>query len=459
MAVGAFAQGLVSGYTTGRQMKERREKHDLEMERARDDKEMRDAFKAIEATHEIGEQYVVATDEGDVIFADRAEAMAAAGDTGGIRPIYSVAGQTYNTTHEAQQAQDIMNDPGTRMGMMAQVAVAYGRPELATQFYGAQQNMLDSQRRMMQHQFLHAQRTGDLEGVINQMNHLVGPGNPQTQVVQGEGGQVALQRVNPEDGSVLSEQRFENVGSLWNGLYEDVMATPDNMLAIYTSKRNQDFQERQFAHRQSVDAQQLSLSAANTGIAAGNLGLRRQEFAAAQNQPRNVAYHQGTDAEGNLAVARSWMSVDDKGNPVTNMSDPMSTGVSPLGNRSGGFDPFGMGGPPQPFALPDPGQSNLNYGAPVNPDSQPTPNQPAPARPSGSGMPTPEQPAQPATREDAAQAVRDSLPGSGIRQDPAPVGPTSSGLVTPMTPEQAEAYRQGSPLWAGEDPLRNTHRR
>lgn len=345
-SAGSFAQGLVTGYAQGRQMKERRELHELKTAQLQEERDMREAFKQIEKDHSVDEQWAVSLDgENEVVYGNRDEALKAAGDKGHMRSVYSVAGQQYNSMHEATQAQDILNSPAQRMGMMAQIAAEYGRPELATQFYGAQQTMLDAQRRNLQDVFLRAQQTGNLQGVLNYMNHVAGPHNAQTRIVPGEGDQVFMQQVNA-NGEVLSQQAFQNLDQVWQNLYQGMMTTPDNMLAVFTAERNFNFAQEQFAHQQNVDAQRI-------GLQAGQLGLANRRFEWEQSQPFGLNTITGVNpANPNETMVGGSYYTRDSDGLQHHTTTPVATGINrPPPSGLGMFGPnFGQ---PEPFAKPD----------------------------------------------------------------------------------------------------------
>lgn len=464
MAVGAFAEGLVTGFVQGKKMKQQREKHDLEMARAQDEKDMRDAFKAVDKEHEVEERFSVATADGEQIFTDLAAAQEVAGKDGAVQALFSVAGTSYEDMHSAQLAQDMVNSPSSRMGQYAAIAMHYGRPEMATQFHGAQVAMQDAQRRTMQEAFMHARRTGDIEGIIGQINHLSGPNGPQTQLVSGEGGGVVMQRVSPKDGSVISQQPFQDLEGVWNHINEDMMQTPDNMLAVWTSQRNMEHMREQFEHRKAVDAQQL----ANAG---GQLALGWANHNMNATKPFGLGMQLGVDpgGSGESMATGTYFQRDPKTGEVSAHATPaMPLGINPRPTGVGGAfgDIFGMEGA-------DKAPTAEDYAAAVGRMTQSlTGNQ----QPGGSGMPATGTPAtKPATKpapvpfsddpavrkEQAAGLVRDSLGLSAPAARPDLPPEQASGVVTQMSPEDAEALRQQNPLWAGgvNTPLSNAQRR
>lgn len=357
MAIGAFAQGLMTGYSTGTQIKQKREMHDMMMEDRQEERDMREAFKKIEAHQDVEEFFTVPGGEGaDLVFDNPADALAAAeGVEANVSSRFRVAGEHYNTRFEAEQAQDYMNSPAARAKMMAEVAMSFGRPETAEKLYSLQQTMLDANRRQLQHTFLQARQNNDLDGVLNYMNHQQGPNGTRRSLVRDDTGAPILVTANAQ-GEVVDQQPFESSNALWDYLGADVAATPDTMLSAINSERQLALQRDTLAWNKQADQARIGIAAGQLGVAQSNLNLSHQKFEHEQSQWRAPSVTTGMDPEtGNQTVTHSGLVLNrETGEYEPKVSSAQDTGAPPIprGQSGGLLDGLNLGAP-QPFPDPD----------------------------------------------------------------------------------------------------------
>lgn len=290
--IGSFAHGLVTGYGQGRQMRERRERHELEIAAKRDEQEMREAFKKINTDAKVDEQFAVRNADGDqVIYADRKEAEKAAGAPELVEPIYAVGGANYVSRDEADAASMILNSPMHRLKMQAEVANAYGRPDIAASLAKSHTALLDATRKSMQDAFITARQSGDIQTVLNARNELLASAGAQAQLFDDGTGGMILRTVD-RNGDVVGEQHYATPEQMWDMMGQEMMETPDNALALWKARNDKAHQDRSFGlkekatlHGMQMAEGQLANSRASVGIAGGQLALAREKFAADQNKP------------------------------------------------------------------------------------------------------------------------------------------------------------------------------
>lgn len=290
--VGAFAQGLVTGFTQGKKAQREQELHELQVAKLRDDKAMAEEMKQARANMEPVHGFEVVTPTGErATFADEAAAKEAATSMDGaeIRPRFMVGDQVFDSEDQAEAAAEMFNAPAAKARRQAEVALKYNRPDVAQAHQQAYKSMIDSNRYESQQRFLDARNAGDLDAVATVLN-----GNMRTQGVQTELSQDAQGNVVQRwmrNGQVVGE-RAVPADQFWEQAAMRLSEAPDNMFehvkfreGMRRDRRDADLAERKFgldventrntmANRDAGTAQGW----ARVGQGAQGLSLRQQEL-------------------------------------------------------------------------------------------------------------------------------------------------------------------------------------
>lgn len=337
--LGAFATGLLTGYTTGKKAQEDKEERELRMAKLKDERAMAEEFKALDSETKPSEGYVLTTPDGTrTVFADKKmaeEARAAFGGDSQLEAKFIVGGQQYDTPEAAEDAAAAANAPAAKLRKRADIALKYNRPDVADAYTKNYQNILEANRRDMQEQFLQAQATGDYDTVLNSVNARLRKSGAQASLVPNEQGGMTYQIV--KNGQVVSAKPFANPQEFWDTMGQQVAQTPDNMLETWKVReglkqqkrsldiqekgtdanirqgdarlaqgaRGLDIQERQVDAGIKHEGQRIGIAQGQLGVAQGTLGLQQAEA----NRPK---VHSGVDASGDVTFGATQMTRDPK---------------------------------------------------------------------------------------------------------------------------------------------------
>jgi len=316
-----FAAALLQGYTTGLQIQQQRERHELEMDRARDERDLRKELQAIDKPTKAMETYVVNSPDGDLAFTDAKTAQEAAraiGDSASITTRFNVGDQTFNSREAADVALEAANAPAVKLRRRAEVALKYGRPDLADAYTKNYNNMLEANRRDLQESFLQAQATGDVSQVLDAYNKRL-PNGATAELIPTNDGSLSLQIMR--DGEPVSQRSFKSSDEFWTAMGQTVAQTPDNMLETWRTReqlaqgaKGLDIQDRtsranirQGDERIALEGRKVSSDIKNdairTGIAQGQLGLARRELGLKEDMANRPSVISGVNpTNGNVVV-------------------------------------------------------------------------------------------------------------------------------------------------------------
>lgn len=387
--LGAFAQGMVNGYITGKKMQQAQELHDLQVKELKRKSDMRDAIAAASADVKPAPVFTVTDPTGGVsTYADKAAADEAAkgyGDGASVATGFSVAGKTYTDQKLAGRAASLENTPIMRNQRLAGIAMNYGDPQLAAAYASAADTMANSARNLLYNDIQNARQTGDYQRVVDEYNATHSNGGKISLV--GAPGSFTL-RTTLANGQTVDKP----VGSLdnfFNLASDAAMNSSANAMAIRQLKQQKELAD---ARNQVTErGQDLSHSAAmaSVGVASQRAGIARDALDWSKSHPGKPLISSGVDAQGNTAFTAN-EAVRGKDGNLTVVSTPLHTvpGMKPVRYGTGmmGLGGFGGGATPSDMV----GRTNFGgAGAPVAktpsaaPAAQPTPQPPsaAPAAP------------------------------------------------------------------------------
>lgn len=339
--IGHFAKGYLEGMDIVRKRKfEEEDREDrkrqrglearrmeLENEKLEADKQMREKLSRLEEDVKPAQGYVVDTPNGRAIYTDEKTAATHA-DAAGVqaRPVFVVAGQTFDDQDSAKAAAEAANSPAVRLRQKAAVYAAAGREDLAAAAMQNYRLLLDNNRREIQQAFLTAKATGDVKSVIDAYNRQL-PNGVQAELVEGQNGAPLVQLTR--GGKALGQPQPFN----WDLMEKQVMATPDNMAEIWKTTENLKLQGRQVAVQEGqlandtsrtqaqvqhlnaqtqdipLQARDRATQAAASATSAGAASLNAQTGALQLTKPTVSAV---PDAKGGLNFTTVPMAVDPK---------------------------------------------------------------------------------------------------------------------------------------------------
>lgn len=352
----SFAAGLLTGYTQGKKTQRDQELHDLQVAKLKDERAMTEEFKALDKDVSPSEGFVITTPDGTrTVFTDEAsakEAQAAMPDAQ-LAKRFLVAGQQFDSQDQAADAADAANAPAARLRKRAEIAQKYGRPDMASSFMQSYKAEVEANRQIAFEQFNHMRTNGDVEGVLKMINSRPGS-NAQVGIVRTEDGGVALQ--STVNGQSYVGQSFKSMAELLDGVGAQISATPDNYFERNIAQKRMGLDVEKFAHSKEVDAAQIANAQAQTGIAAGNLGLRTKEFQHAKDvynnpQPKIIS---GVDGQGDMMTNTVRTVPQQGGGWGLEVGTAAPTGMRPATTRQGSaLDAFLAGGgqPQQPLIV------------------------------------------------------------------------------------------------------------
>lgn len=297
--VGHFAEGYMRGMDQVRKRKQEdedreaeKERRGLEMRRAQaelekleSDKQMRERLGRLEEDVKPTQGFVVEGPDGRAIYADEKTAQTHA-DAAGVqpRPVFIVAGKTYDDKDSASAAAESANSPAVRLRQKAAVYASYGREDLAAAAMQNYRLLLDNNRREIQQSFLNARATGDAGAVIDAYNRQL-PNGVQAELVQGQGGpMVQLTRA----GKPLGQPQPFN----WDLMERQVMATPDNMVEIWRSSEQLKLQGKQVDN----DTRRTDATVKETDARVGLIGAQTADIPEQARDRRTQAQASATSA-------------------------------------------------------------------------------------------------------------------------------------------------------------------
>lgn len=398
--LGAFAEGLMTGFTTGKKNQREEEEYQLRMAKLKDERAMAEEFKAVDAQSKPAEGFVLVTADGSrTVFADKKmaeEAKAAMGGDAKLEQKFIVAGQQFDTAEAADIAAEAANAPAAKLRKRADIALKYNRPDVADAYTKSYQNMIEANRRDMQETFLQAQQTGDYSSVLDAYNKRL-PNGATAEMVPNEQGGMTLQVTR--GGKVVTQKPFASPDEFWTTMGQQIATTPDNMLetwktreSLAAQKRGLDIQERsadanirQGDERLAQSAKGLTLQerqvdagikndAARTRIAQGQLGVAQGELglkSSIANRPDVVS---GVAPNGNVVFSATERYRDENGNWGLRVHPTQEVpGMAPT--RTAAPDPFAgltlPGGAQQPLVIDWGKIPQKNIGGPAPAPQQP----------------------------------------------------------------------------------------
>lgn len=380
--LGRFAEGMANGYATG--MKERRaqELHDLQVSEMRAAAEMRNEIKQVGADVKPSEGFVVVAADGTrTVYTDEKmakEAQAAQGEGAQLGKTFIAAGQQFDSPEAADEAAAAANAPAAKMRRFASVALKYNRPDVADAYMKNYQNIVETNRRDMQEQFLQAQATGDYGSVLDTVNARLRKTGAQASLVPGENGAMTYQVV--KNGQVVAARPFASAQEFWDAMGQQVAQTPDNMLETWRvretlkqgaqglriqekkadsdiandaarvkqGERGLDIQERTADANIKHQAGMLGVAQSNAANGAAQVGLGYAQL----TQPK---VHSGVDEAGNVTFGATQTTYDPKQKTFgLNVIGPqVAPGMrpTPRGNSNGLDALLGGMGQPAPLAI------------------------------------------------------------------------------------------------------------
>lgn len=360
--IGKFAEGMANGYTAARKDRREQERHDLEMERMRNEQAMNKEIREVESrTVSPSEGYVVTGQDGaSTIYTDKKMAEEAAAVSGAqIAQRYLVAGKQFESMDDAQAAADSANSPAVKVRQQAEIARKWNRPDIADAYYKNYTTLLEANRRDLLESFSQARAVGDYNQVIDAYNKRL-PNGVQAAARPTEDGGLALQ-LSKGGKPIGQPMMFKSSGDFWDAMGQQVMTTPDNMLEVWRTGKSLGLQERQVAMTEKTgDAQIKSLVAgtkkteAETTLLPEEMRIRGMTAAASMKgamaaettaNTQRIALgmpkvYSGADAQGNVAFTLAGPAQDANG-AWTLQSSPMKAvpGLHPMPKP----DSFGLG--------------------------------------------------------------------------------------------------------------------
>lgn len=427
---GSFASGLVNGFVKGKQMQRQQERHELEMEELRNNKEMREKFKLADLDVSPTEAFAVPMPDGSVAMAPSAQAaqelMGSDGDPSRVSKVFLVGGQSFADKDAAQQAADQFNSAPARMRRQADIAREYGRPDIATSLMQSYMAETNANREMVFDTFNRYAATGNLDGIAKMYSDQVG-GSMSLQA--NADGSITV--INNAGGNAAPGRTFANSQELYDYFGNMITAAPNNVFERSMANKRLGLEERQFEHRQDVDAQQLANAQTGLRIQADGLKLRQDEA----NNPKPTV----------------GMGYDDKGQRVV-----VTTGARK--GTDGQWETYAEKGPTLEGVLGPPartgfdgimGQYGLGGGGeqPLTVDWSKVPPKGLP--PAGGAAPTGTAPAaQPRLKPGSSGVVTDMTPEESVRLHGDQAAPAGRGLgPVAMTTDPATGVRVPVEPW------------
>lgn len=280
-AIGSFAQGYADEKRRMVEDARKKELHDLQVQRMRDEKSMTEEIKRLgEVKVKPSEAFVVVGADGTrTVYADPKQAHDAASMTEGaqVQKKILVGDKQFDDPEDAGNAAEALNSPLAKSRMAAQVALKYNRPDVFEAHMKSYKIGVEANRSDMLETLMAAQAAGDPTPALEAYNKRL-PNGKTAELVKGADGALALQVM--QKGQPVGEPR--PVGTLDNffkSAIEFVNTTPENSLEVWKHKSSLDMQ-----------AKGLELQGIQVGIQGrvADSGIKKTDAEVAQ-MPREMA--------------------------------------------------------------------------------------------------------------------------------------------------------------------------
>lgn len=272
--LGKFAEGLANGYAQGLANRRQQEEHDLRMEQARNDKEMRAEIKRLSDTKAApAEAFVVKGEDGtSTVYTDAAMAHDAAGAGGQVHKKIVVAGKQYDSPEEANVAVETANSPLMKMRQAAEIAAKYSNPAMAEMYMkqyemGVKMNKQDAIETMQ-----NAINSGDPKAVLDVYNKRLLNGRTAELQVDEATGKLAVQ-VMAGGKPVGKPEVYDDTAAFFKATQERVLNTSENAFAMWQHKNQLAMEDKKFG----LQAMQVASS-----VRANDAGIKKTEAEIAQ---------------------------------------------------------------------------------------------------------------------------------------------------------------------------------
>lgn len=308
----AFAQGLYDGYTTGKKRELEQAKIELELEKAKREKQMQEERSAVGELKPTKAFSLVTPDGIETVYTDEKEANEAAqalsglgeGQTIQVQPRYLVAGQRFDNEEAARKVAERESSPAAIARRRAAVASRYGFNDVAASDLQTYRDLTKAIKYEKVDALMQARADGDLDTLAQMYSAQTGQ---QVRVDRNQDGTVTP--VFIRDGQDIKGDPIPT-DTLWDYVIGQANSSPDTLHEDRTWKLNVD----KFRYQQGQDAIANSQRAAGLGIQAANVDLRRQELQLNNDMRMNPAHttQMGYDAQGQIVPITRGMSYDPK---------------------------------------------------------------------------------------------------------------------------------------------------
>lgn len=322
----AFANAFLNTYATVTRAQQERDRHELEMAKARDEQEMRSQLKAVDADVKPTQGYVVQGADGTrTVFADAEQARQAAGDSAAVIPSFIVRGQTYGTQEEADRIAERFNSPAAKMRQRADIALKYNRADLADGFLRNYQSTIEANRADAFQQYQQARLAGDLSSVEALYNQQFSKPGTSIKLQQGKDGQIIANRF--QNGELVGSTPMGSGQEFWDRTGQMIAETPANALEAWKTREGINAQNRKLANDERETEAKVGLYAAQgRHLATGDqktlaeialmpeeMAIRRMQASASMTGASAAAANAATN-RAQLTMPRVSAVPDDKGN-------------------------------------------------------------------------------------------------------------------------------------------------
>lgn len=372
--LGKFAEGLANGYAQGIENRRKQEEHDLRLEQARNDKDMRAEIKRIaDVKVTPAEAYVVKAPDGTTtIYTDAAMAHDASSTSGGeVTKKIVVGGKQYDTPEEAQTAVEAANSPLAKMRMASDIAMKYSRPDVAEGFMKQYKMGVEANRQDAMEAVQQAQMTGDIDGVLEAYNKRL-PNGREATLIRGEDGTVGLQ-ITANGKPVGPPKPFASVDAFFEAAATSIATTPDNALEVWKHKSSLGIQERELGlkDRQVKSAEKVAdanvaQTEAQTAQMPEEMTLRRRQVAATETSAAasatgaKASMKNADTAAMGLTMPKVVSGVNDKNEVSFTTTTPVQDPQTRQWGLKVGSPQVVPGMLPTGMARPDPAASGLD---------------------------------------------------------------------------------------------------
>lgn len=292
-AIGSFAQGYADEKRRQAEEARKKELHDLQVQRMRDEKAMTEEIKKVnELKVAPSEAYVV----NGVTYADPKQAHDAAAAASGaeIKKKILVGDKQFDTPEDAANAAEAMNSALAKSRMAAQIALKYNRPDVFEAHMKSYKMGVEANRADMMETIMAAKATGDPTPALEAYNKRL-PNGKTAELIKGADGQLALQVV--QNGQPVGAPRpVGTLDNFFNSAIEFVNTTPENALEVWKHKSQLEMQGRGLDIQQKgVDIQgrvadsNIKKTDAEVAQMPEEMGLKRQQVKAAQTSASAAA--------------------------------------------------------------------------------------------------------------------------------------------------------------------------